>query len=345
MTSSQRIAVVGVGRIGSTFAFQLARQGQHDVTAIARPDSARLGQLRRDGGIVNVEGERAEVRVSDTLDEQVPYDLVLVTLLARQVGAVLPSLQRSAARWVLFMFNCFEPERLRDAVGAGRCSFGMPFVQANLDADGKLRASIGAGGQKTKLSRQDWVDVFVAAGLPAVLEPEMLLWLRCHVPLCVAFESVSVAGMRRGGGGVVGRGAGARAGDARELRVDPAAGVPAVSEGEVVAPSQPGLGGGGAAVGGVAHSLVPRVAGDGERGMSRAGGHDGGSCARSEPAGRRGKDSSHEAMSNLLHACRGIALPQASSVRFPMIPSSNRNAPPHHGHQRILRRRVWRRQA
>jgi 2-dehydropantoate 2-reductase len=27
----------------------------------------------------------------------------------------------------------------------------------------------------------------------------MLLWLRCHVPLC-AFESIAVAGKRRGGG-------------------------------------------------------------------------------------------------------------------------------------------------
>jgi 2-dehydropantoate 2-reductase len=44
------------------------------------------------------------------------------------------------------------------------------------------------------------VDVFIAAGLPARLEPDMPLWLRCHTPLCVAFESVSVAGERRGGG-------------------------------------------------------------------------------------------------------------------------------------------------
>lgn len=40
----------------------------------------------------------------------------------------------------------------------------------------------------------------------------MLLWLRCHVPLCIAFESVSVAGVRRNGGAswseamVIGRG-------------------------------------------------------------------------------------------------------------------------------------------
>ena len=28
----------------------------------------------------------------------------------------------------------------------------------------------------------------------------MLLWLRCHVPMCIAFESVSAAGVQRGGG-------------------------------------------------------------------------------------------------------------------------------------------------
>ena len=50
------------------------------------------------------------------------------------------------------------------------------------------------------MSDQRWVDVFNAAGLPAALEPDMPLWLRCHVPFCVAFESVSIAGERRGGG-------------------------------------------------------------------------------------------------------------------------------------------------
>ena len=67
-------------------------------------------------------------------------------------------------------------------------------------SDGKLKATIGAAGQKTILSDQRWVDLFNAAGLPAVLEPDMPLWLRCHVPMCIAFESVAVAGERRGGG-------------------------------------------------------------------------------------------------------------------------------------------------
>lgn len=98
------------------------------------------------------------------------------------------------------MFVNFEPERLQNAIGSERCSFGMPFLQANFDNNGKLKATIGAAGQKTKLSQQRLVDVFNDAGLPAVLEPDMLLWLRCHVPMCVAFESVSVRGVRRRGG-------------------------------------------------------------------------------------------------------------------------------------------------
>ena len=186
-SSRLRIAVIGVGGIGSTFAFQLARQG-------------RLQQLRRDNAIVDNKGQRADVLVAEALDEGIPYDLILVALQAQQVDGVLSGLQRSRALWIQFMFNNFDPERLRDAVGEHRCSFGMPFVQAIVDGTGKLNAKIGAAGQKSKMNNRNCVDVFNAAGLPAVFEPDMLLWLRCHVPVGAAFESVCVAGMRRGGG-------------------------------------------------------------------------------------------------------------------------------------------------
>jgi len=195
-----RIAILGAGKIGSAFAFQLVRAGGHEVTVIARPGSIRLEQLERDQAIVDVRGERAGVRVSGILDEAAPYDLVIVTLLAHQTEALLPVLQRSAASCIQFMFNTFQPERLEAAVGPERCAFGMPFVQATLDGDGRLKLTIGAAGQKTLISRQIWVDVFNAAGLPSTLETQMPLWLRCHVPFCVAFESVAVAGERRGGG-------------------------------------------------------------------------------------------------------------------------------------------------
>ena len=192
--------MLGVGKIGSAFAFQLARVGGHDVTAVARPGSARLAQLQRDQAIVDVEGRRAPVRVASGIDEETVYDLVIVTLLAHQVEPLLPALGRSQARSIEFMFNTFEPERLQAAMGAERCAFGMPFIQATLDGEGRLKVVIGAGGQKTLLGVQRWVDLFNAAGLPAKFEPEMPLWLRCHAPFCVAFESISVHGQRRGGG-------------------------------------------------------------------------------------------------------------------------------------------------
>ena len=73
------MAVVGTGRIGSTFAFHLARAG-HDVTVVVRVGSPRLDQLRRNRAIVLDTGESAPVAVADRLDEAVAYDLVLVTM-------------------------------------------------------------------------------------------------------------------------------------------------------------------------------------------------------------------------------------------------------------------------
>ena len=99
---------IGVGGIGSTFAFHLARAG-HAVTVVARPGSVRLEQLRRDKGVVTKDGVRPGMRVAAELDEQTPYDLVVATTLAHQVDAVLPALQRSKARSVQFMFNTFDP--------------------------------------------------------------------------------------------------------------------------------------------------------------------------------------------------------------------------------------------
>jgi 2-dehydropantoate 2-reductase len=93
-----------------------------------------------------------------------------------------------------------DPERLQAAVGVERCAFGMPFVQAILNSAGRIKITIGAGRQKTIMDQQRWVNIFNSAGLPAAVEPNMRLWLRCHVPLCVAFESVSVASMKRGDG-------------------------------------------------------------------------------------------------------------------------------------------------
>ena len=192
------IAVIGLGGIGSTFAFQLAQAG-HDVTVVARPASPRLAQLQRDGGVVDHTGQGAATRVADALDEAKPYDLVIVTTLAHQVDAVLPALTRSAAKAIHFMFNTFEPERLGDAVGPGRASFGMPFVAATVNKAGRLHATITAT-RKTLHGDRRWTDLFNAAGIPSAFDADMPLWLRNHAPMCIAMEAISFLGQRRGSG-------------------------------------------------------------------------------------------------------------------------------------------------
>jgi 2-dehydropantoate 2-reductase len=108
------IAIVGAGGIGSALAFQMVRIGGHSVTAIARPESQRLQQLERDAGIVDVTGERAPASVADALDERIAYDLVVVTLQAHRLDAILPTLERSRATGILLMFN---NQRCRSARG------------------------------------------------------------------------------------------------------------------------------------------------------------------------------------------------------------------------------------
>jgi 2-dehydropantoate 2-reductase len=197
-SSPLSIAIVGAGKIGSAFAYQLAR-ADHDVTVVARPGSDRLRQLQRDQGIVTRTGERAATRVADALDEEAAYDLVVVTTLAHQVEAVLPALRRSKARCVHFMLNTFEPERLRNAMGERRSTFGMPMVSASLNAQGQLRSTINSS-RKTLHDDQRWVQLFASCGIPSAFEGNMMLWLRCHVPICIGMEAISVAAKRRGKG-------------------------------------------------------------------------------------------------------------------------------------------------
>lgn len=196
--SSLRIAILGGGRIGSAFAFHLARKTKHEVTIIARPASARLAQLQRHGGVVTTTGEHAPAIICEKLDASIPYDLVLVTVKDYQVQSLLPALTRSAARKIQFMFMTFDPEHLQQAVSPDRAALGMPFFQSDFDADGRLRTVIGK--RETLTDDPRWAPIFRTAGLPARHEPQMALWLRCHVPLGVAFESVAVAAEKRGKG-------------------------------------------------------------------------------------------------------------------------------------------------
>lgn len=197
MMRCMKIAVVGPGGIGSTFAFQLARAG-HEVTVVAR--GKRLEQLQQSKAIVSASGERAAVQISAELDATTEWDLVLVTVLASQVEAVLPALVASAAKTVMFMFNTFEPlARLRDAVGSARFAFGFPAILASLE-DGKLTSKIVTRGMLTTVTDAAWAKVFADAGIPAVVHPDMESWLRTHAALVVPVMIASVLAYTRQAG-------------------------------------------------------------------------------------------------------------------------------------------------
>jgi 2-dehydropantoate 2-reductase len=190
-----RIAIVGAGAIGSAFAYQLATAG-HAVTAVAR--GSRLAQLQEDQAIVLVSGERAPLQVAPALDLSVSYDLVLVTVLAPQVAALVPGLARSNARTVMFMFNTFEAlDELRSVVGVQRFAFGFPAGVFSLLRDGKIQRTLRSG---TTCDDATWAEVFTDAGIPTVVEPDMHSWLRTHAALVVPLMAIGVAVQRSGAG-------------------------------------------------------------------------------------------------------------------------------------------------
>ncbi len=194
---SVRIAVLGVGGIGSTFAAQLAGAG-HDVTVIAR--NRRLEQVSRDGGIRTPDGVVATT-VAGGLPNDVDFDLILVTVLAHQVTPLLPRLTASRGRTVMFMFNTFDSlSTLRDAVG-DRFAFGFPAIAAQIDADGVLRASIQSRGVLTTVTDAKWAEVFTAAGIPAVTTSDMESWLRSHAAFAAPFM-ITVAEAHRAQRGI-----------------------------------------------------------------------------------------------------------------------------------------------
>lgn len=198
MTAAMKqIAVLGAGRIGSAFAYHLARVG-HDITVVAR--GKRLAELEAAAAIVDVSGQRSPATMAGALDPAVAYDAVLVTVLAHQLDAALPALKASSAKTIIFLLNTFEPlDRLRDAVGAGRAVFGFPVFIADYDK-GLLKSNVDAPGQGVTIDDAGWAEIFRHANIPSTVERDMESWLRVHA---AAVAPVMVAGRvahGRGGG-------------------------------------------------------------------------------------------------------------------------------------------------
>ncbi len=87
------------------------------------------------------------------------YFVVILSLLAAQVGAVLPTLCASTAKSIMFMFTTFNSlDLLRDAVGASRFAFGLPKLPAML-VDGKLKSATISRFTSTIVTHKVWAEV------------------------------------------------------------------------------------------------------------------------------------------------------------------------------------------
>ncbi len=190
MSAPKRIAIIGAGAIGSSFAFSLARGG-HDVSVIAR--GKRLEQLSLDRAIVTVGGERAPVTPLPSLPVGEAFDLVIVSVLPTQVDAVLPQLLANPSP-VMFMFNAFDGHSaLRERIGRERFAWGFPATVVAL-VDGRILVKSSPkslqllqittfGGLRDHQPGwlPPWRDVFVDCGIPTAVERDMVAWLRTHV--------------------------------------------------------------------------------------------------------------------------------------------------------------------
>ncbi|MBS0581962.1 MAG: ketopantoate reductase family protein [Proteobacteria bacterium] len=176
------IILIGAGRIGSAVAFCLAKAG-HDMTVVAR--GARFDTLSREGAIMTVDGQRMPVKVLETLDPSVPYDLAIVTVPEHQVASLLPALSVCNASTILLMFNTFQGiEPYQAAIGIERFAFGFPNMTAFL-VDQRLRFRVDGPGMVTTLTHPALAALFKDAGMPSEVEHDMDAYLRSHVAFVV----------------------------------------------------------------------------------------------------------------------------------------------------------------
>lgn len=189
-----KIAIIGLGGIGTTYAYHLALKG-HEVTAVAR--GKRLEELKRDGGIIRAKSDpekEAKVEIAGQLDESVEYDLVLVVVLQHQVEVLFPILKASKALTIMFMFNTFYPlSKYEDVVGSQRFAFGFPAIFAQVH-DGILDHKLYSLG--SLVSAKPWDSVFTEAGIYSYVEPDMQSWLRSHAAFVAPI--MSLAGNAKG---------------------------------------------------------------------------------------------------------------------------------------------------
>lgn len=190
----QTILVFGAGVLGSLYAAKLHQAG-FNVTLLAR--GKRLEELRNNGlqMIDDATGqlEQISIPITDRLQPNDSYDLVLVVIRKNQLLSVLPALAANQSTPnVLFLVNNAEgPDPLIQALGRNRILMGFPGAGGQR-VDGVVRYRLASGIQPTTIGELDGsrterleciARVFSQAGLPVAISNNIDAWLKTHVAL------------------------------------------------------------------------------------------------------------------------------------------------------------------
>lgn len=194
-TEMQRILVYGAGVLGSLYAGRFSQAG-FDVTLLAREQ--RLEDLRRHGLLLIEDGaeqpEQIPVQVTNRLDPDDAYDLVLVVVRKNQVESVLPTLaaNRRTPNILFLVNNAAGPGRLTDTLGAERVLLGFPGAGGQREAGGLVRYRLASAVQPTTIGELDGrttprlaqiEEALRSAGLPVTVCRRIDAWLKTHVAL------------------------------------------------------------------------------------------------------------------------------------------------------------------
>lgn len=192
-----KILVYGAGPLGSIFSARL-QQGGHDVTLLARGE--RLEALRREG-IVLIDA-RSETRsatqvvLTERLDPEDAYDLVLVIMRKNRIGAILPTLaaNKKIPTFLFLCNNAAGPNEYIEALGAERVMLGFP-ISAGYFEGSMVRSLVGTPDEKaaipigevdgsiTTRTREVAAALSAMPGYEVEMRKDMDDWLRTHVAL------------------------------------------------------------------------------------------------------------------------------------------------------------------
>lgn len=198
-----RILVFGAGVIGSYLAHVLERGG-NDVTVLAR--GKRAEQLKQDGLVIRHYFQRTttvdEVRVIQELQPDDQYDLVFVVMKYNDFPSVLPILAENSSQNIVLVGNNADAHGMQKvlqekSVPKKNILFGFQTSGGLREESGRIICIRGGGGQLLLGSLDGATpikplleDAFKHARYKLAYQDDMDAWLKSHIVLIVALNSV-----------------------------------------------------------------------------------------------------------------------------------------------------------